>query len=133
MPKEKITSPNRSELKALIDSIGGEAALIRILEGFYAVMAKDPMIGYFFEGKPLHSIAGKQAEFILMAAGISRDFRGNGPASAHTAMPPIFSGHFDRRLVLLRQCLTHEGLTPAQIDTWMRFEESFRAVVVARD
>ena len=91
------------------------------------------MIGYFFEGKPIAEIAAKQGEFILMAAGVLQKFEGRGPATAHTNLPPIYEGHFDRRLVLLRETLLTEGLTPAQIETWVQFEESFRAMVVSRN
>ncbi len=124
-------SPSREELAGLIDSIGGEPALLRILERFYAVMARDLMIGFFFEGHDLHEISRKQSLFVLLAAGKISSFPGKGPASAHTALPPILSGHFDRRLVILRQVLSEESLTPTQVDLWVRFEESFRAVVVS--
>jgi len=128
--KPKITTPDRGRLKALIESIGGEAGLQRILEVFYRRMHADPMLGYFFDGKDLPSISSKQAEFILMAAGLRSKFEGKGPASAHTALPPIYSGHFDRRLVLLKEVLEAEGLPIESIETWVRFEESFRAAVV---
>ena len=128
----KTRSPDRSALKHLLESIGGEPALYRILEVFYAEMKDDPMIGYFFQGKPIHEIAGKQAEFILMAAGLRSKFEGKGPASAHTTLPPIYQGHFDRRLVILRTVLGREGVHAPQIEIWVQFEESFRAMVVEK-
>jgi truncated hemoglobin YjbI len=130
--KPKITTPSREELKTLIESIGGESALNRILGDFYLRMSRDVMIGYFFQGKPLEEISRKQGEFILMAAGLRQKFDGKGPASAHTALPPIYEGHFDRRLLLLRETLTSLGLLDADIETWIRFEESFRSMVVSR-
>jgi truncated hemoglobin YjbI len=131
--KSKILSPDRNQLKILVESIGGEPDLQRILLAFYSRMKSDPMIGYFFEGKPIAEIAAKQGEFILMAAGVLQKFEGRGPATAHTNLPPIYEGHFDRRLVLLREILLTEGLTPAQIETWVQFEESFRSMVVSRN
>ncbi|MBU6154251.1 MAG: group 1 truncated hemoglobin [Bdellovibrionales bacterium] len=128
--KQKKLSPDRNKLKTLIESIGGESALHRILLCFYTRMKGDAMIGYFFEGKPIAEIARKQGEFILMAAGLLRKFEGRGPATAHTNLPPIYEGHFDRRLVLLRETLQAEGVHPPEIETWVRFEESFRAMVV---
>jgi truncated hemoglobin YjbI len=130
--KPKTLSPDRKQLKLLIESIGGETALFRILLSFYERMAKDPMIGYFFEGKPIPAIAGKQGEFILMAAGLLQKFEGKGPASAHSDLPPIYEGHFDRRLILLRETLQKEGLSDSEIGIWLRFEESFRSLVVTR-
>ncbi len=104
---------------------------MRILERFYAAMAQDLMIGFFFEGRDLHEISRKQAMFVLLAAGKTNIFEGKGPASAHAALPPILQGHFDRRLLILREVLAEESLSSGQIDLWVRFEESFRAVVVS--
>jgi truncated hemoglobin YjbI len=131
--KAKILAPDRTQLRDLIESIGGEPGLQRILLAFYSRMERDPMIGFFFTGKPIAHISSKQGEFILLAAGLRTNFEGKGPATAHTGLPPILKGHFDRRLVLLREALLEEGLSAEQIQTWVRFEESFRSMVVSRE
>ena len=128
-----MLSPTREELSALIDAIGGEAVLYRIVLRFYEVMSGDVLVGFFFAGRNLVEISEKQSQFLLMAAGRLRDYRGKGPATAHGGLPPILSGHFDRRLVLLRQVLEGEGLAPELVSRWVRFEESFRSVVVSQE
>jgi truncated hemoglobin YjbI len=121
----------RAELAELITSIGGESVLFSILNEFYLRMSKDLMIGFFFEKHDLEHIALMQGKFILNAAGLIPSFEGKGPSTAHTALPPILSGHFDRRLVILRETLSARSLGENQIETWARFEESFRAIVVS--
>jgi truncated hemoglobin YjbI len=127
----KVKAPNREELAKLITELGGETVLFSILKDFYERMSKDLMIGFFFEKHDLKHISTMQGKFLLMAAGLVKTFDGKGPSTAHTALPPILSGHFDRRLVLLRETLCARGLNEAQVETWIRFEESFRAMVVA--
>ncbi len=127
----KVKSPNREELRTLILSIGGAEKLSAILKSFYETMSKDILIGFFFQDKDIERIASKQGEFMLLAAGLLQvEFQGKGPNTAHEKLAPILEGHFDRRLLLLRQCLVTEGLTENQISFWLQFEESFRAMVV---
>jgi truncated hemoglobin YjbI len=130
---EKTIAPSREEMRKLIESIGGKARLFSILEKFYQVLSADIMVGYFFAGKDLNRIAQGQGHFILLAAGLIPAFEGKGPASAHHALPPILSGHFDRRLLLLEETLKEQGLNPSQISTWLQFEEAFRNLVVHKD
>lgn len=126
----KVKSPARQELALLVQSIGGKQILFSILNEFYEVMQKDIFIGFFFEGRDLVHIAEMQGKFILMAAGLQKVYEGKGPSTAHTSLPPILSGHFDRRLVLLKEVLIKRGLSASQVEIWLRFEESFRTIVV---
>jgi truncated hemoglobin YjbI len=121
----------KPELQALFAAIGSEARLREILRAFYARMSKDTMLGFFFAGRDLVRIAENQGDFLLRALGERPSYSGKAPADAHTELPPILRGHFDRRLVLLRETLTAAGLPAAQIDTWVRFEDAFRDAIVA--
>jgi truncated hemoglobin YjbI len=127
----KIKSPSRAELRALIEGVGGTDAFQKILVKFYQRMASDIMIGFFFAGHDTTHIAHQQAKFILNAAGLIDRFEGKGPASAHVSLPPILNGHFDRRLILLRETLADTGISEGWMEKWIQFEESFRAQVVA--
>jgi hemoglobin len=93
-------------------------------------MSADILIGFFFDGKDIALTASRQADFILAAGGFIDRFEGRGPASAHTALPPILSGHFDRRLQILREVLNENQVPTDAIETWVQFEEGFREVVV---
>ena len=127
----KVKSPSRDELRALITQIGGETRLREILDRFYHAMEQDILIGFFFTGKDLNKIALMQSKFMSMAAGMIDRFEGKGPSTAHVKLAPILQGHFDRRLVILREVLKKEGITDSLIDRWLQFEESFRLVVVS--
>ena len=129
--QQSKASTSREEIKTLIESIGGPSRLHSILIRFYEALSRDLMVGFFFEGKEVHSIAEKQGQFMLASAGLLSPFTGKSPANAHTALPPILAGHFDRRLRVLEETLRNEGLTPSQIEAWVRFEEAFRRVVQA--
>lgn len=120
----------RKELKDLILEIGGDEALLSLLQTFYERMSKDVLIGFFFDGKDLEKTAKMQMQFMLNAAGLIKTYTGKGPSTAHLELAPILSGHFDRRLVILRDVLTESGLAPGLIDRWIDFENSFRTIVV---
>jgi truncated hemoglobin YjbI len=121
-----------AELKKMIEDLGGPPALFEILLDFYREMSRDVMIGFFFDGKDLAATSKRQGEFLLMAAGIEPAYSGKGPATAHTGLPPILPGHFDRRITILRDLLARKGLSAEHIRIWTEFEEAFRAVVVRR-
>lgn len=128
----------RIQLQTIIRSLGSDVesqtkALNSILVNFYDRMSKDTMIGYFFSGKDLEHIAHQQGQFLLNAAGMIPKFNGKGPHSAHTNLPPIWEGHFDRRLVILRETLKAEQIPSHMIELWISFESSFRDIVVVKE
>jgi len=126
----KPLSVQKPELKALYTRIGGEPALEKILEDFYHRMSEDILIGFFFNGKDTKLIAQKQKEFLMKAMGASASYIGKAPAQAHDELPPILSGHFDRRLRLLEATLQDHGISAEDIRTWIQFESAFREGIV---
>lgn len=139
-PKNPPLAPSslmRIQLQAIIRSLGPDLnaqtlKLNSILEDFYERMYADTLLGYFFTGKDLKHIAHQQGQFLLNAAGMIPKFEGKGPHSAHTALPPIWEGHFDRRIVLLRETLIHHGMAAPMVELWIAFESSFRNIVVSK-
>jgi truncated hemoglobin YjbI len=125
--------PGRHDIKALVTRVGGADVVYTVLEDFYDRMSKDLMLGYFFDGRDVKLTARRQAEFILNAAGYLTRYSGRGPSTAHLEMPPIYEGHFDRRLQILRETLTQHKLTAENVDEWVRFEENFREMVVTKE
>ncbi len=120
---------SKPQLQALFRNIGGADQLKKILRDFYHRMSEDILIGYFFTGKDTNSIADKQQEFLMFAMGAKSTYEGKSPTSAHLDLPPILAGHFDRRLVILRETLKDHGLSDKDIRTWIEFEAAFRNVV----
>ena len=89
------------------------------------------MIGFFFAGHDLDQISEMQSVFLFRAMGLRPSYTGKPPADAHGALPPILTGHFDRRLLLLDQHLTREGLDASQRAVWVGFENAFRDSIVS--
>ena len=124
-----ILNPLRNKFNHIFKKIGEEPGLIKILTQFYQLQSQDVLIGFFFAGKDLEKIAHTQASFLMRAWGISKNYSGKGPAQAHSELPKILKGHFDRRLELLKQTLADANLSHDEINTWVSFENKFRTVV----
>jgi truncated hemoglobin YjbI len=122
----------RERLQGLVRSLGGEDAFKDLMRQFYRAMARDLMIGFFFDGKDPDSVADKQSLFVLHSAGLIQSPPEHGPATAHRHLAPILKGHFDRRMRILEEVLLSAGVSATDIDTWVGFEESFRKVVESR-
>jgi len=115
----------KPELRALGRTLG-EDRIRGIVRRFYDRMSKDLLIGFFFDGRDLDKIAEGQTAFLFRAMGLRLSYTGKSPAQAHTELPPILAGHFDRRLVLLDEQLAEDGLDASQRRTWIGFENAFR-------
>lgn len=124
--------PIRSALESLYDELGSEQRVFDLMLEFYQLMARDVMIGFFFEGRDLGEISRKQAEFLLRAMGARSSYSGRPPSQAHAALPPILPGFFDRRARILEEFLRSRGLSEAGIHAWVSFEAAYRQAVVAR-
>lgn len=124
-------SISKPELKKLFATLGGEARLRTIVGDFYARMAADLMLGFFFQGKDLSVIAHRQGDFLLRAMGATPSYSGLPPGQAHGKLPPILAGHFDRRLRLLEDTLRDQGLDEESVRVWVAFEGAFRDMVQA--
>lgn len=110
----------------------GEARIRKIVLDFYERMKGDVLVGFFFDGRDIASIASKQSEFLLRAMGILGSYSGRAPADAHGTLPPILTGHFDRRLKILEETLSAAGLSRDQIMVWIGFENAFRDAIVTQ-
>jgi hemoglobin len=118
------------ELRGLYARLGKEK-IEAILKDFYRRMEQDILVGFFFRGKDVDQIAERQLQFLLRAMGATPSYSGKPPASAHSELAPILSGHFDRRLKLLEETLVEHGLSAEDIRTWIGFENAFREGIVS--
>lgn len=112
--------------------IGGESGLSAILNDLYNRLARDVLVGFFFDGKDLSYIAAQQKAFLLRAMGATQSYSGKPPGQAHHRLPPILLGHFDRRLRVLEETLASHGLSSEDIRSWVQFEETFRRGITGR-
>lgn len=125
--------PSKAGLEAIYQKIGQEKGLEAILRDFYQALTRDILVGYFFEGKDLEHIITQQKSFLMRAMGATRSYSGQPPARAHENLPPIWMGHFDRRLRILEETLQKHGLSAEDIRIWVDFEETFRNSIVSPD
>jgi truncated hemoglobin YjbI len=122
---------NRELLFSCFETLGGKEGLQKWMRLFYEKQASDLLIGFFFSGKDVHAIADRQATFFFSAC-TGSSYQGVSPLHAHRNLPPILKGHFDRRLVLLKETLDQSDLTEVQKKAWIRFERSFQKVIYSK-
>lgn len=123
--KMKEISLKRSDLFKIFETLG-ESKIRSILDQFYKEMSQDIIVGFFFDGKDLNHIAHQQHQFLLRAFGARDSYSGLPPSDAHHKLAPILAGHFDRRLILLKEVLQKNQVDEELIKTWLQFEEAFR-------
>jgi truncated hemoglobin YjbI len=102
----------------------------KVLQSFYKKMSHDTMIGFFFHQKDLQKVIERQKEFLLMVFGYEKSYTGRSVMAAHMNLPPILEGHFNRRLVLLKETLQEFNFPDKAQQDWLGFEEGFRKVIV---
>lgn len=118
--------------RGLVGRVGGIDGLRRILRRFYARLAADPMVGFFFAGRDLGAIVEGQLGFLMWAFGEVPQLRVRHPRDAHSGLPPILRGHFDRRLVVLEETLREAGLSDEDRNAWLKIESALRRQVQAK-
>lgn len=116
-------------VRGLVGRLGGPEQLRAILRIFYERLFMDSLVGFFFAGKDLEEIVDGQHGFLMRAFQETPRFTGVHPGEAHRELPPILRGHFDRRLVMLREVLVEQGVDPADVEAWMRVEEGMRRLI----
>ena len=120
-------------LKTAYQEAGGADGVEKILRSFYQKLSKDVLVGFFFSGKDLEHIIQQQKAFLLRSMGETKTYSGKSPRTAHTHLPPILKGHFDRRLVVLRETLKEFGLSDKAAQAWVDYEDTFRSGIVEEE
>lgn len=121
-----------ARVRGLVERIG-EERVRAILRRFYRRLHDDALVGFFFAGKDLDDIAEGQLAFLQRATGATPHRPPRHPREAHRDLPPILRGHFDRRLLLLREILEEQGLAPEDVKAWLLLEQSLRGVIQSRE
>lgn len=101
----------------LFDRIGAEQ-LRAVLVDFYGRVFGDVMIGFMFEGKPRQQLIDREYEFTAHLLGADIKYTGRPMRTAHGHLP-IFGGHFERRMQILRETLRDHGVDPDVQRAWI--------------
>jgi hemoglobin len=115
----------------VLAAVGGLPGMRAILRDFYARLAADLMVGFFFQGRDLAQLVEHQLRFTARALGADVAYEGRPIPEAHAALPPILPGHFDRRHALLAQVLRAHSVPDDAREAWLTYDRSFRRAVLA--
>jgi hemoglobin len=106
----------------------GPLALRAVMCDFYARVFDDVMIGFLFAGKDRQHLIEREWEFTAHLLGADVAYTGRPMRAAH-ARSPIFGGHFERRLQILRNVLRDHQVDPEVATVWIDHQVSLRAQI----
>lgn len=101
----------------------------RVLEDFYEQVYADPLLSPFFRRVTKDRVTDKQYSFMKQCLTGEKVYFGDRPRNAHHWMI-ISPALFEHRQSLMLEALQANGLTPVQIQRWVRVEEYFRPDMV---
>lgn len=78
----------------IYEAIGGEEALIAVVDDFYRRVLSDPRLSGFFTGTNMTRLKGRQVEFFAVALGGPHTYTGASMRDAHQGRG-IRQEHFD--------------------------------------
>ena len=111
--------------KPLHELAGGEPALRLVVQDFYDRVFPDVMIGYFFKGQDHARLVELELQFALHLLGANVQYTGRPIGEAH-ATHRILSGHFNRRLQILKETLRDHDLPQAVQERWIEHTLALR-------
>lgn len=106
----------------------GPVALRAVITDFYERLFSDVMIGFLFAGKDRARLIQKEWELTARFLGADIPYTGRPMRMAHAASP-IFGGHFERRLQILRETLADHAVDPEVIRVWIDHQLALRSQI----
>jgi len=111
----------------VFDQIGGDA-LRAVIADFYDRVFADVMIGFLFQGKDKARLIRLEWELAAAMLGGGVKYTGRPMRVAH-AQSPIFGGHFERRLQLLRETMRDHGVAADVQRVWIEHAQALRGQI----
>ena len=99
---------------SIYETIGGEPALIAVVDDFYRRVLADPQLAGFFAGTNMTRLKGRQVEFFAAALGGPHAYSGADLKQAHQGRG-ITQADFDRVAAHLAASLAAAGVPGAVI------------------
>jgi hemoglobin len=103
-------------LTSIYARIGGQEALITVVDDFYLRVMADPQLAPFFTGANMSRLKGKQVEFFTAALGGPDEYSGLSMKDAHRGRG-IGQEHFDLVAKHLSEALAEAGVPADTITT----------------
>jgi hemoglobin len=94
---------------SLYDAIGGEAALVAVVEDFYLRVSVDPQLSGFFAGVNMVKLKTRAVEFLTTALGGPGVYRGKSMRKVHAGRH-ISQADFDKIAFHLTLALAAAGV-----------------------
>jgi hemoglobin len=113
----------------LYEKLGEEAAISKVVDGFYERVLADENLAPFFDGIDMPSLRRHQAAFLSAATGGPNPYTGKDLAKAHAGRG-ITDEHFDRVVGHLVAALTDAGVMPDVVDETVAALAPLRGTVV---
>lgn len=111
----------------LFNVIGPER-LRAVIVDFYQRVFDDVMIGFMFVGKDRQHLIEREYEFTAQFLGGPVAYTGRPIKQAH-AKTPIFGGHFERRLQLLRNTMADHQIDAEVVASVIEHQQALRSLV----
>ena len=106
----------------------GPDRLRAVVVDFYQRVFDDVMIGFMFVGKNRQHLIEREYEFTAHFLGGPVVYTGRPIKEAH-AKTPIFGGHFERRLQILRNTLADHSIDAEVVASIVEHQQALRAMV----
>jgi hemoglobin len=101
---------------SIYEEIGGQEALIKVVDDFYDRVLADPNLAAFFKGSNMSRLKGMQVEFFAAALGGPDEYHGRSMRSVHLGRG-ITQRHFDLVAAHLDESLRDAGVPRETADT----------------
>ncbi len=99
---------------SIYESIGGESALVAVVDDFYVRVLADPQLSGFFAGTNMPKLKGRQVEFFAAALGGPDFYEGASMRQVHAGRG-ISQADFDRVAFHLTAALAAAGVPAGTI------------------
>lgn len=103
----------------------GPEKLRAVIADFYDRIFGDVMIGFLFQGKNKQTLIDREYEFTANLLGGDVKYTGRSMRTAH-ANSPIFGGHFERRLQILREAMRDHAVDAEVQQVWLDHSYALR-------
>ena len=112
----------------LFDELGGQPALVAIIDRFVDRIFEDTMIGFLFAGVSKARLKRLEYEFAAQHLGADVVYSGRPISEAHRKHR-IMGGQFRRRLVILQETLAEFRVSAHIVDHWVQHTLALEAQV----
>ncbi|RAY10860.1 group 1 truncated hemoglobin [Actinomadura craniellae] len=102
--------------QSIYEAIGGEDALVAVVDDFYVRVLADPELQGFFGGTNMARLKGRQVEFFAVALGGPHEYTGKPMQEAHQGLG-ITQHHFALVAGHLTDTLTAAGVPGPTVET----------------